>query len=130
MKIKVIASGSKGNCTLIICENTKFLIDIGIPLSHVTASLEASGTNIKELSGILITHTHSDHIKGLLQLVKKYKIKVFSGTRTFKDIAKIVPLDSIVIAEDTFNINDVKVSLLETSHDVESYGFVIEYKNR
>lgn len=130
MKIKVIASGSKGNCTIIKCGNTKLLIDIGISLSQVKYSLENIDISIDEIDGILISHTHSDHVKGLVQLVKKNKIKVYSTIELFYDLVKLIPADSIVIVEKKFNINDVDVSLIETSHDVISYGFVLKYKNK
>lgn len=130
MKIKVIASGSKGNCTLVVCGDTKLLIDIGISLPQVKASLDNIGINMEEIDGLLISHTHSDHIKGLMQLVKKHKIKVYSSPELLYDLVKIIPIESIVVVENEFTINDVNVSLIETSHDVTSYGFLLEYKNK
>ncbi len=130
MKIKVIASGSKGNCTLVVCGDTKLLIDIGISLPQVKSSLDNIGINMEEINGLLISHTHSDHIKGLMQLVKKHKIKVYSSPELLYDLVKIIPIESIAVVENEFTINDVNVSLIETSHDVTSYGFLLEYKNK
>lgn len=130
MKVKVIASGSKGNCTLVLCENTKVLIDIGISLQYLKNSLDNIDVDINALDGILISHTHSDHIKGLLQLVKKHKIKVYASPELVYDLVKLIPIESIVVVENQFRVNDVKITLIETSHDVTSYGFVIEHNNK
>ena len=130
MKIKVIASGSKGNCTLIICGSTKILIDIGISLPQLKESLKNIEIDIDDLDGILISHIHSDHVKGLTQLVKRHNIKVFSSPELLYDLIKIIPVDTIVVVDNKFTINDVNISLIETSHDVISYGFIIEYKNK
>lgn len=130
MKIKVIASGSKGNCTLVVCGKTKLLIDIGISLPQVKNSLESIGIDINELDGILITHTHSDHIKGISQLIKKYKIKVYSSLELSYELVKLIPVETIVVVDNEFIINNVKISLIETSHDVVSYGFIVEYQNK
>lgn len=130
MKIKVIASGSKGNCTLVIGGKTKLLIDIGISVPQLKNSLDNMEINIEDLDGILISHTHSDHIKGLIQLIKKYKIKVYSTPLLLYDLVKIIPIENIVVVDNEFNIKDVNISLIETSHDVTSYGFLLEYKNK
>jgi len=130
MKVKVIASGSKGNCTLVMCGDTKVLIDIGISLSYLENSLANMGINTKDLDGILITHTHSDHVKGLLQIVKKYKLKIFSSIELAYDLSKIIPIDNIVIVDKDFMIGDVQVTMIETSHDVTSYGFLIKYHDK
>lgn len=130
MKIKVIASGSKGNCTLVICDDTKILIDIGITLAYLKNSLDNINIDIDSIDGILISHIHSDHIKGLTQLVKKHKIKIYASAELLYDLVKIVPIDTIVVVDNKFMINNVEVTLIETSHDVTSYGFIIGYNNK
>ena len=64
MKIKSLASGSKGNCTIVLCDDTKLIIDMGISYLTLKRSLEANSLSLTDFSGILITHCHSDHIKG------------------------------------------------------------------
>ena len=71
MKIKVLASGSKGNSTYIETKKSKILIDIGITYPHLLSELSTINRTPQDLDAILITHTHSDHIKGLQSLVKK-----------------------------------------------------------
>ena len=65
MKIKIISSGSKANCTLVSCGFTNLLIDLGPTSSFVVSELEKEGINPKDINGENITHTHSAHIKGL-----------------------------------------------------------------
>lgn len=130
MKIKVIASGSKGNCTLVICDDTKLLIDIGISLSYLKNSLDNINIDIDSIDGILISHIHSDHIKGLIQLVKKHKIKVYASVELLYDLVKVIPIETVVVVDSKFMINDVEVTLIETSHDVTSYGFIIGHNHK
>ena len=70
MKVKTIASGSKGNCTIVLCKNTNLIIDMGISYLTLKRSLEENSLSFSSFSGILITHCHNDHIKGLKTLLK------------------------------------------------------------
>ncbi len=126
MKVKIIASGSKGNCTLVMSQNTKILIDVGVSSTYIKNSLELSNIDINTLDGVLISHTHSDHIKGLAQIIKKYKLKVYATLKLLYDLVKIIPIESIVVVDEQFEIGDINILLMETSHDVPSYGFIIE----
>lgn len=130
MKIKILASGSKGNSTLIVCGETRILIDAGIPASNINKALEYLDIDIHNLDGILISHIHSDHVKGLPQLIKKYNLKVYAPADLLYDLVNIIPIESLIVVENQFDINDVSISLIATSHDVTSYGFIIEYKER
>ena len=129
MKVKVLASGSKGNSTLIRTERVKLLIDIGISYQHLAMELEKVNLTPKELDAILITHTHGDHIKGLASLVKKTKLKVYALEEMKEELAKKIPVDHISTYEDPLKIEDLKIDLIRISHDVEGVGFIIEQDN-
>ena len=75
MRVKVLPSGSKGNSTLIRTSKVKVLIDIGINYQTLASELEKLNLTPNDLDAVLITHTHSDHIKGLQVLVKKIKME-------------------------------------------------------
>ena len=77
MKFKIIASGSKGNCTIVLCDNTNLIIDMGISYLTLKRSLEENSLSFSNISGVLITHCHKDHISGLSTLVNKTDIKVY-----------------------------------------------------
>ena len=78
MELIVFASGSTGNCSLIRCGETGVLVDAGISARRIRASLSEAGISPRELSAILITHEHSDHIKGLSVLLKSAPVPVFA----------------------------------------------------
>ena len=92
MRIKVIASGSKGNSTFIESNNTRILIDAGINYSRIKATLEEINVDPISLDGIIISHTHSDHIGGLSSVIKKLKIPVFIKEELYSEIKKVIPL--------------------------------------
>ena len=73
MIIKTLASGSKGNCSIILCDNTKILVDIGISYLKLKRKLEELNLSLDDFSALLITHAHTDHIKGLSSLTKRGK---------------------------------------------------------
>lgn len=125
MKVKILASGSKGNSTLIKSSSDMFLIDIGISTLKLKRILEDEGLNVGDLSGVFISHCHSDHISGLLSLVKKYKIKVYVTDRVYLDIKKYVAFDDVVLVNDFCQIGDLTIKLINTSHDVSSNGYVV-----
>jgi phosphoribosyl 1,2-cyclic phosphodiesterase len=126
MKIKVLASGSKGNSTFIESNNTKILIDVGISYNRIKTSLDSLNVDPNELDGILISHVHSDHIGGLSSLNKKVKVPVFIKEELYSDIKKIIPKENIVLIEEqNIRINDLNIDIINSSHDVPAYGFII-----
>lgn len=131
MKVKILASGSRGNSSLILCDDTKLLIDIGLSFSRIKSHLENNNINVEELNALLITHSHSDHIKGLKTFIKETKKNIYIPKSMYKELEEIVPKDRCIFIEDSFNINDVKIELIHTSHDTDmSVGYIIEYKEK
>ena len=131
MKFKVIASGSKGNCTIVLCDNTNLIIDMGISYLTLKKSLEENSLSFTDFSGILITHCHNDHIKGLGALLKHTKLNIYIPKDMYESLKEYVELDRCVFIEDNFSINDVSIELIHTSHDAPySVGYIIEYQNR
>lgn len=127
MKIKVIASGSKGNSTLIYSDNTKILIDAGVNYKRIKDTLDKIDVDINTIDGVLITHTHSDHIGGLSSLIKKVNTQVFIKEELYPEIKKIIPSDNIVVIEDNnITINDLEIDIFSISHDVSAFAFVIK----
>lgn len=82
----VLSSGSKGNCTFITDGTTKILLDAGLCCRDIESKLNDIGESISSLDGILITHEHSDHIKGLKVLANKVDIPVYSHIKTLNAI--------------------------------------------
>ena len=131
MKFKVLASGSKGNCTILLCNETNLIIDMGISYLTLKRSLEENSLSFVDFQGILITHCHKDHTSGLSTLVNKTKINVYIPEEMYDSLKEYVPKNRCIFIDDIFNINDVKVELIHTSHDApSSVGYIIEYNNR
>lgn len=137
MEVTVLASGSKGNSTYINTGKTKILIDVGITYQNLVSKLKKIGVEIKDLDAILITHEHQDHIKGLKMLLKNEKIKqiyLSQGTKKFVDkenISNNFSNYNCIKADQTFNINDIKIKTVMLSHDAnEPIGFIIYANNK
>ena len=126
MKIKTIASGSKGNCSIVLNGETKFIIDMGISYLTLKKSLEENSLSFEQFTGILITHNHKDHINGLASLIKKTNLQLFIPLEMYDGIKEIVPKDRCEFIDDIHKINDTTIELIHTSHDAPcSLGYII-----
>lgn len=82
MKLCSISSGSSGNCIYVGTEDTHVLIDVGLSGKRIEAGLNAFGKTAKQLDAILITHEHSDHIKGLGVMARRYRVPIYATSDT------------------------------------------------
>ncbi len=85
-KISVLASGSKGNATVISVDGKNFLIDAGISCRQLVQRLREAGYQPEDLDGVLLTHEHRDHVSGLSVLNRKYHLPVFANEATWRYI--------------------------------------------
>lgn len=123
MRVSVLSSGSRGNTTYIETDNAKILIDIGNTSKYVKEKLEGFGVKPDELDAILITHTHVDHVKGLKVFKKKYNVPVYITELMYDSLCY---LDDYVCLMDEFDIKDIHIKTIKTSHDVDdSRGYII-----
>lgn len=131
MRFKVLASGSKGNCTVIMTDEAKIIIDMGISYQTLKKSLEEDSLSLNDFTGILITHCHKDHTNGLASLVKHTKLKVYIPIKMYDSLKELISRDDCIFIEDNFKINDIKIELIHTSHDAPaSVGYIIENNNK
>lgn len=131
MKVCVLSSGSKGNSTLVITDKVKILIDLGTTTSYVEAALNNLNVDAKEISHILITHSHVDHIKGLKVFIKRYN-PVILVTEDMKNVLEkeLGNFRYEYYEDKKAIIGDLTVNLIKTSHDAEeSIGFVLTNNN-
>ena len=122
-------SGSSGNCSLIITENSKILIDCGITNKKLVEGLASLNISPKDLDAVLITHEHSDHIQGLKTLCKNTDINVFANHHTMTAINQ--PIDDeqkkFFVTNEKFELNDLKITPFAIPHDAaDPVGFSIE----
>lgn len=126
MKLSVLASGSKGNVSYIESNNSKILIDVGMSCLYIEKSLNSIDVRPREIDGILITHTHSDHINGLRVFLKKYNTKLYITEKIYNELKKQISIENYIIVDKEFDINDLHINVIKTSHDAEdSNGYII-----
>jgi phosphoribosyl 1,2-cyclic phosphodiesterase len=77
MRMTVLASGSKGNSTVISSSRTRVLVDAGLSCRELLKRMSLAGEDPAQLDAILITHEHQDHIAGLSVLARRLNIPVF-----------------------------------------------------
>ena len=133
MKFTVLASGSKGNCTYIKTKSAKLIIDAGITHRQMMRRLHNLNLDLDHLDGILITHEHTDHVKGLNVTLKHHEVPVYISRKTFDNIhfKSRENIDESLIkdvfAYEPFMINNLKITPFSVSHDAEdTMGYVLE----
>ena len=77
VSVSVLASGSRGNCALVATNATRILVDAGLSGRETFKRLRSLGERVEDISAILITHEHSDHVAGLERLATKLNVPVF-----------------------------------------------------
>ena len=135
MRICILASGSKGNCTYVESENSKILIDAGLSKKEIVNRLSLIKVNPNDIDAILVTHEHSDHIKGLENFAKEYKCKVFGHHDSYgmiEEKCSAIPLSQQVeFCSNDFNIKDLIISPFDLDHDSSHcVGFSVIENNK
>ena len=126
MKLCVLASGSKGNSTYIESSQSKILIDIGMSCLYIEKSLDSIDVRPREIQGILITHTHSDHINGLRVFLKKYHTTLYITEKIYKELSAQMEIENYVLIDKEFSLGNINIEVIKTSHDAEdSNGYII-----
>lgn len=124
MRMCSIASGSSGNCIYIGSEQHHILIDAGISGKRVEAGLNSLELSGQDIDGILLTHEHSDHIKGLGVLARKYGFPIYATPGTTAAVKAMTNLGKIeeglfheIHADENFRIGDLEIAPFTISHD-------------
>lgn len=128
-------SGSSGNCSIVQTNTTKILIDAGESAKKIGEALQSINVDPSSINGILITHEHSDHVKGLGVFSKKFQIPVYANFETWnampKQKEKINENNIRIINFDKFNIGDIEVKPFSIPHDAANpcgYNFYHDNK--
>src|SRR5882672_9728112 len=85
VSVSLLASGSRANCALVASSTTRILVDAGLSCRETFKRLRALGAPPEELSAILITHEHYDHVSGLQRLALKLNVPVFLTEPTHRE---------------------------------------------
>ena len=126
MRVCNLASGSKGNCTYIESDATKVLVDIGVSAKYVVDNLLEINVAPESIDAILITHEHSDHIKGVANFAKKYNTRILCA-QVLKDVltTQLIGCEHLIREYSSeFELGDLRVIPFPLSHDsVACFGY-------
>lgn len=137
MRMTVLASGSKGNCTVVSSSRASILVDAGISCRETLKRMRAAGEEPEKLKAIVISHEHSDHVAGLQVLARKLQIPVFITESTYhrwhrenKDAegkpAKLERLEHFQAGR-SFSVSDITVTAFTIPHDAaDPCGFTFK----
>ena len=119
--LHTLASGSSGNALLLSCGETHLLIDAGISCRRITQSLKELGLTPADLSGLLITHTHADHVAGIQTLLKRSDFPLYTSVRASRELCYRLPQceDRVQDVEPgiPFTVGACSVTAFPISHD-------------
>lgn len=130
VEITILGSGSGGNCCYIQSGETRLLVDAGLSGRQIRTRMASIGCSPETLTGILITHEHSDHIKGLKQIAAKLEIPIYANRLTLEAIndqwktrfnARVFQTGS------AFDLGEIEVQSFSVPHDAsDPVGFVLQ----
>lgn len=129
MRVVVLASGSKGNCTYVETEKHKVLIDIGTSSLQIEKRLKEIAVDPKSIDSVFITHAHKDHIAGVNVFYKKYQPNIYLTKNIYEE--GNLTINKYIVLKNEIVIDDLKVTVIPTSHDAkDSRGYLLESNNK
>ncbi len=137
MRMFSIASGSSGNVSYVGSEKTHLLVDVGISAKRISEALKEAQLQMRDISAILLTHEHIDHIRALGVLSRKYEIPVYSSPGTLEGIQKCKSLGDFdlslvqtIAADEDMYIGDICVHPFHIRHDAnETFAYRLSCGN-
>jgi len=127
-----INSGSNGNCYYVGNSNEAVLVDVGISCKEVEKRMARLGLSLNKVKAVFISHEHSDHIKGLAVLSKKYNLPVYITTNTLRSSRLLLNEQNVFTFNhlDVITIGSLKISAFSKFHDAaDPYSFTVECNN-
>jgi phosphoribosyl 1,2-cyclic phosphodiesterase len=126
------ASGSTGNCAYLATDTTRVLVDAGISTRRIEGHLAALGTSLAAVSGVCVTHEHSDHIQALPVMQRKYGVPLYANAGTVESLArnpKFADLHWHVFTNGHgFEIGDLRFEPYSIPHDAfDPVGYVVRW---
>jgi phosphoribosyl 1,2-cyclic phosphodiesterase len=132
LQVFILASGSKANAVLLCEGNTRILIDAGLGIRSLTQALGTAGLRINQLSAVLLTHEHTDHVRGLNSLLSHVSAPLYATAGTLDAVNGVIPVRSKVTAMDhkTREIGPFAVRAIPVPHDAaEPCGFCVQTRS-
>ncbi|MCH7224808.1 MBL fold metallo-hydrolase [Haloferula sp. A504] len=133
MRFAVLGSGSGGNAAVVDTGKTRVLVDAGLSARQILRRLEMMGISPASLDGILLTHEHGDHVRGLRVLMKSLAVPIYATPMTREVVREQVGAASWKIFESGagFSLDGLTIESFAVPHDaVEPVGFVFRSEER
>lgn len=126
MRFTSLGSGSKGNATLVQSQDALIMIDCGFGLKEVEARMKARGVLPEQLTAILVTHEHGDHLKGAPMLARRYGVPLYATPGTARSFTRPVAEFQPINVHRRFSLGDLTIQPVTVPHDArEPSQFVI-----
>jgi phosphoribosyl 1,2-cyclic phosphodiesterase len=129
VRLTILGSGSAGNCAYLETDDIRILIDAGFSARQIRQRLATLGRTPENLTGILITHEHSDHIQGLAALCQKLRLPIYCNRATKDAIEYQLQMRvecRLFVTGGSFEIGDICVETFMVPHDAQDpVGFLI-----
>jgi len=129
VRLTILGSGSGGNCAYVETDETRVLIDAGFSLRQLRQRLATIGRGPENLSGILVTHEHSDHVQGLGALNEKLHIPIYCNRPTHEAVEYQLQARLPCRLFETgasFEVGDIMVETFTVPHDAQDpVGFLL-----
>lgn len=134
LHFSVLASGSTGNAFYVETEEQSLLVDAGLSGKQMEELFRQINRSMKQLSGILVTHEHSDHIKGIGVIARKYGLPIYANEKTWNEMeSKIgeIPFSqkNIFKMESIHSFGNLDVESFGVSHDAAEPMFYCFHHN-
>jgi phosphoribosyl 1,2-cyclic phosphodiesterase len=129
IRICLLGSGSKGNCTLVATEKTRLLIDAGLSRKETYTRLAAIGEPANGCEALIISHEHIDHIRGLRLLALSLKVPIYISPATRDALSWDANIRSIehFTPGQKFAVGDIEITPFSVPHDaVDPVAFTFE----
>lgn len=129
VKLTILGSGSSGNCAYVETDDARILVDAGFSPRQIRQRLAGIGRTPENLTAILVTHEHSDHIHGIAGLAGKLGIPVYCNRATQEELTRILAIGfdcRLFSTGASFDVGDVVVDTFAIPHDAQDpVGFLI-----
>lgn len=121
LNLKVIGSSSKGNCYVLTNNDTSIMLDCGVKSEKIMKYVD-----IDKIDGIIITHCHQDHCKGIKKIKDYVNCKIYSNKETLDILPVIETQKEEIESGQIFQIGSFTIISFDIEHDVKNFGYLIK----